>query len=172
MNGLAAYVATQARNNRWANAMLLGACKRLTDTAFCEGRSGFFGSIAGTANHILMVDHYYIDAVVEGGRGRGVYADYTPFDRADLLAEAQAESDERLIAFCQGLVETDFTRSVVTDRGEKGAPLETIGALLPHLFQHQVHHRGQIHGLLSQTHVAPPQLDDFFLEFERAESAK
>ncbi|MGB0505098.1 MAG: DinB family protein [Pikeienuella sp.] len=172
MNLLRTYATAQARNNRWANATLLGACKRLTDTSFCENRGGFFGSIAGTANHILMVDHYYIDALVEGGRGRDVYADYTEFDRADLLADAQAESDERLIAFCEGLSEADFSRLVVTDRGEKGAPQETIRALLPHLFQHQVHHRGQIHGLLSQTHVAPPQLDDFFLEFERAADAR
>lgn len=172
MDGLAAYATAQARNNRWANATLLGACKRLTDTAFCADRGGFFVSIAGTANHILMVDHYYIDALAEGGRGRGVYADYTAFDRADLLADAQAESDARLIRFCEALSDQDFTRRVVTDRGDKGAPSETIGALLPHLFQHQVHHRGQIHGLLSQTDIAPPQLDDFFLEFERAADAQ
>ena len=31
--------------------------------------------------------------------------------------------------------------------------------LLAHLFNHQTHHRGQVHGLLSQTDVPPPSLD-------------
>jgi uncharacterized damage-inducible protein DinB len=31
-----------------------------------------------------------------------------------------------------------------------------------HLFQHQIHHRGQAHAMLSDTNVRPPQLDEFF----------
>ena len=40
-------------------------------------------------------------------------------------------------------------------------------ALLPHLFQHQIHHRGQAHAMLAGTGVAPPQLDEFFLDWDR-----
>ena len=43
---------------------------------------------------------------------------------------------------------------------------ETIGDLLAHLFQHQIHHRGQVHAMLSGTSVAPPQLDEYFLAFD------
>jgi hypothetical protein len=39
---------------------------------------------------------------------------------------------------------------------------ERADRLLLHLFQHQVHHRGQAHAMLSATHVKPPQLDEFF----------
>ncbi len=45
--------------------------------------------------------------------------------------------------------------------------MERIDAVLPHLFQHQIHHRGQAHAMLSSTGVAPPQLDEFFLDFDR-----
>ncbi len=38
--------------------------------------------------------------------------------------------------------------------------------LLAHLFEHQVHHRGQVHAMLSDTAVRPPQLDEFFCEEE------
>jgi uncharacterized damage-inducible protein DinB len=31
-----------------------------------------------------------------------------------------------------------------------------------HLFQHQIHHRGQVHAMLSGTRIKPPQLDEFF----------
>jgi uncharacterized damage-inducible protein DinB len=36
-----------------------------------------------------------------------------------------------------------------------------------HLFQHQLHHRGQVHAMLSGTRVAPPQLDEYFLSADR-----
>ena len=54
------------------------------------------------------------------------------------------------------------------DREEDGIFHERIGDILAHLFQHQIHHRGQAHAMLSGTSVAPPQLDEFFLEYERA----
>ena len=39
---------------------------------------------------------------------------------------------------------------------------ERMDRLLLHLFQHDVHHRGQAHSMLSGTSVSPPQLDEFF----------
>ena len=44
----------------------------------------------------------------------------------------------------------------------KGVEHETVTRLLAHLFQHQIHHRGQAHAMLAGTHVKPPQLDEFF----------
>ena len=45
--------------------------------------------------------------------------------------------------------------------------IEKVDRVLLHLFQHQIHHRGQIHAMLSGTKIAPPQLDDFFLDDEK-----
>ena len=39
--------------------------------------------------------------------------------------------------------------------------------MLEHLFQHQIHHRGQAHAMLSSTSIKPPQLDEFFLAGEQ-----
>ena len=48
-------------------------------------------------------------------------------------------------------------------RGHAGNPdNERCDRLLMHLFQHDIHHRGQAHAMLSATSVAPPQLDEFF----------
>ena len=52
-------------------------------------------------------------------------------------------------------------------RDPDGRPRERIDAILAHLFQHQVHHRGQAHAMLAGTDVPPPQLDEFFLDFDR-----
>ncbi|WP_446720573.1 DinB family protein [Mesorhizobium sp. L-2-11] len=43
---------------------------------------------------------------------------------------------------------------------------ERIGDLLAHLFIHDIHHRGQVHAMLSGTSVKPPQLDEFFLDYD------
>ena len=48
---------------------------------------------------------------------------------------------------------------------------EAIGALLPHLFGHDIHHRGQIHAMMAGAAVKPPQLDDFWLDYGRAPEA-
>jgi uncharacterized damage-inducible protein DinB len=73
--------------------------------------------------------------------------------------------------FCQTLTDADIAREVITDRPE-GPMAETVGMLLPHLVQHQIHHRGQAHVQLSDAGISPPQLDEFFLTYDRAETAK
>jgi uncharacterized damage-inducible protein DinB len=82
------------------------------------------------------------------------------------LADAQAAADLRLIAFCDALSESDLDRHVVTDRRQNGMIPERIGDLLAHLFLHEIHHRGQVHAMLSGTTVAPPQLDEFLLDYD------
>jgi uncharacterized damage-inducible protein DinB len=154
-----------ARNNAWANDRLLGACARLGAAAFAAPRVSFFPSLRATLNHTLAVDLFYIDALEEGGRGRAAFRDAPDLGVPAALRTAQAHADRRLIAFCDALVAADLDRQVPTDRGDP-VP-ERIDALLAHLFQHQVHHRGQAHAMLAGTDVAPPQLDEYFLDFDR-----
>ena len=160
-----------ARNNAYANEMLYEACCRLSQAEFDAERAGFFPSIRGTLNHNWEVDRYYLDALREEGKGLAVYE--TPhLQTADELRSAQTWQDRQLVLFCDGLEETDLDRSIPQDRGKKGVMQETIGSTLLHLFQHQIHHRGQAHAMLSGTSVAPPQLDEFFLEFDRHPAAE
>ena len=151
-----------ARNNAWSNHRLYAACTRLGEGEFKAARTSFFPSLHATLNHILAVDHYYIDALVGGGRGPAAFSEYVPLDNIARLAAAQVESDQRLIAFCDSLGPADPARRVTTDRGDAGKFDETIGDLLAHLFLHQIHHRGQAHAMLAGTPIAPPQLDEFF----------
>jgi uncharacterized damage-inducible protein DinB len=160
------HLCLMARNNAYANARLHEACCRLSQEAFEAERNGFFPSIRETINHILEVDRYYVDALKEGGEGLSVYETPHRGTAVDLKQE-QEELDRTLIAFCDGLTDADLGRKVVHDRVGKGAFHETVAATLLHLFQHQIHHRGQVHAMLSGTAVAPPQLDEFFLDFDR-----
>jgi len=166
---LTTHFRAMARNNAWANDRLLGACAGLTAAAFAAARTGFFPSLRATLNHTLAVDLYYLDALEQGGRGLAVFEPAPDIGHPAALRTAQGVADRRLIAFCDRLAPADLERSVSTDRG-RPVP-EQVDALLAHLFQHQIHHRGQAHAMLAGTAVAPPQLDEFFLDFDRHPSA-
>jgi uncharacterized damage-inducible protein DinB len=157
-----------ALNNAWSNRRLHDACAKLSDAAFAASRVSFFPSLRATLNHILTVDWYYIEALEGGGRGYAIFDNEIPFPRFADLAEAQQASDRKLVQFCAGLRDSDLARQVLLDRAERGVKQETVATVLPHLFIHQIHHRGQAHAMLAGTTVAPPQLDEFFLFEDRA----
>jgi uncharacterized damage-inducible protein DinB len=166
------HLVRMAQNNAWANLRLHAAVSQLPVAAFRLARTSFFPSLAETLNHILEVDLYYLDALEEGGKGRRVFDRFLPHETMATLRSAQTEADRRLVRFCAGLTPTDLDRSVATDRGDQGMIREPIPSLLEHLFQHQIHHRGQAHAMLAGTHIPPPQLDEFFLEFDKPVRAK
>ena len=168
MDPLARHLLAHAYNNAWANHRLLGACARLTQAEFEAVRVGFFPSIRVTLNHTCTVDLYCIDAIERGLRGVLPNPDWlsffdpeVPFDRCADLAAEQRASDRRLIALCEPLDARRRARSIGVPRRER-VESEPLHRLLAHLFEHQTHHRGQAHAMLSGTAVAPPQLDEFF----------
>ena len=165
---LAHHLATMAFNNAWSNHRLLGACLLLGPEEFEATRTSFFPSIRATLNHNLTVDWDYVDALERALRDQPVNANarsyfdpVEPFARADELAEAQRAVDRRLVALCRGATDADLVRDVPIQR-RAGVLVEPATRLLAHLFQHQIHHRGQVHAMLAGTRVAPPQLDEFF----------
>ena len=159
---------TMACNNAWANHRLLGACGRLSQADFVAPRTSFFPSIKATLNHILTVDWYYVDALERALRGEPpnteasrFFTPEEPFERCVALREAQRKTDRRLIEVCAALTEAQLDMPVPLQR-RAGILTENATRLLAHLFQHQIHHRGQAHAMLAGTSVAPPQLDEFF----------
>jgi uncharacterized damage-inducible protein DinB len=154
-----------AYNNGWANHRLLAGCVRLSQADFVAPRTGFFPSLRATLNHILIIDRFYVDAMEGGTLGPAAWADQEPCETATVLRNAQREVDRRLIAVVEGLGVADLNRVVDIHRGDR-IQRERLDRLLLHLFQHQIHHRGQAHAMLSATEVRPPQLDEFFSEGE------
>lgn len=152
---------SMAHNNAWANDRLLRACEGLSPADFTAPRTGFFPTLRATLNHILVIDRFYVDAM-EGGRlGPDAWADPEPCRDVPSLREAQSAVDRRLMAVVDAAGEGGFGRVVSIDR-HSHVQRERLGRLLLHLFQHQIHHRGQAHAMLSGTAVSPPQLDEFF----------
>ncbi len=161
--GLTTYFRAQAHNNAWANHRILSACSMLSVAELNEARTGFFPNIIHTLNHILTVDLYYISGLEGASSGPAAFDPEVPYPDFEALSQQQRSADRRLITFCVDLTEARLSTSV--DLRRKGfVQQERIDRTLLHLFQHQIHHRGQVHTMLSSTNVAPPQLDEFFLE--------
>ncbi len=155
-----------AFNNLWANHRLLTACAALSQAEWVAPRTGFFPSLRATLNHILIIDHFYVDAMEGGTLGPAAWANREPCATLPELQAAQEAMDRRLIAVVEAAVgeEPDkggLARIVSVHRGAR-IQRERLDRLLLHLSQHQIHHRGQAHAMLSGTPVAPPQLDEFF----------
>lgn len=159
---------TMACNNAWANHRLLRAIGELSREEFAARRVSFFPSLQATTNHNLTVDWLYVDALERAFSGEppnpepGRFFDpEMPFDSCEELASAQRRVDVRLIELCRRLDDQKLACEVGIER-PAGVKVETATRLLAHLFQHQIHHRGQAHAMLAGTSVSPPQLDEFF----------
>lgn len=151
-----------ACNNAWANRRLLAACATLPPAELAAPRTGFFPSILLTLRHILCVDWFYV-AALEGAQRP--FSDLDPLAETlsfDDLAAEQGAVDRRLVAFCDTLAPGALDAAVTLPRAH-GPERDVAGRVLLHLFQHQVHHRGQVHAMLSGAATPPPQLDEFFL---------
>ncbi len=151
-----------ARNNRLANFRLHHACLQLSQEEFVASRVSFFPTIRATLNHIYTVDRFYIDAVKGGTLGLAAFAKEEPFETMAELRRAQAELDEALIAFVDLLDEDGLAATVNIHRGTR-IQQDRCDDILSHLFQHQTHHRGQAHAMLSGATIKPPQLDEFIV---------
>jgi uncharacterized damage-inducible protein DinB len=172
MASLSVHLLEMARNSAWANHRLYDACGRLTEAGRRAARTSFFPSIHATLSHVLIVDWYYLDALEGGGRGPALYADPEPFASFVDLHRAQRDADRRLIAYCERLSDSSTDNEVVLVREDGARHPERVRDVLAHLFQHQIHHRGQVHAMLSGTSVPPPQLDEYFLREDAARRAE
>jgi uncharacterized damage-inducible protein DinB len=178
MNHLVYHFATMAYNNAWANHRLLKSVSQLSQEDFVARRTSFFPSLKATLNHNVTVDWYYIDALERGLRGepvnpkaRSFFDPEEPFDTCSELHIAQKAVDRRLVELCVGLTDRGLETRIAVMR-RTCVEYENASRLLGHLFQHQIHHRGQAHAMLAGTSVPPPQLDEFFCANEAHLRAK
>jgi uncharacterized damage-inducible protein DinB len=147
-----------ARYNSLANGRLYDACATLSDADRKQVRPAFFKSIHGTLNHIMVGDRIWL-ARFEGGAAPSTGLDATLYDSFDDLRAARVAEDKRIEAFF-ATVGDDFLGGSIRYRNNEGRMFDDpVSMLAVHFFNHQTHHRGQIHDMLTQTDVPPPVLD-------------
>jgi len=161
-------VRTFARYNRWANGRLAAAVEALDEAAFHADRGLFFRSIQGTLNHLLVADRLWFHRItgeIEGepptALDQILYA-----ERADLLA-ARAREDARIVAFADGLDEARLAGSFSYRNMARETFTQPLAPVLAHVFNHQTHHRGQVHAALTGLGERAPALDLIYFLRER-----
>ena len=147
-----------ARYNRIANERLYQNCAELDPAEYWRERAVSFGSIHRLLNHILLGDRIWMSRFV----GEGSTTPPTNSVLYRTLAElrsARAEQDTSIEAFFANADDQflDGTLSYTNSQGKHY--VEAVPAAVLHFFNHQTHHRGQVHALISQAGAQPPALD-------------
>jgi uncharacterized damage-inducible protein DinB len=150
--------AQYARYNRLANESLYATCAQLSDAEYRRDLGAFFGSVQGTLNHLLLGDTIWMTRL-EGGTHPSTNLDAILFDRFADLHEARRQMDRRIERLFSNLP-VGFDRGSVHYVNNAGfESQDPLSVILPHFFNHQTHHRAQVHTLLSQLGHTPPVLD-------------
>jgi uncharacterized damage-inducible protein DinB len=161
-----------AHYNRWANARLYAAAAALDDADYRADRGAFFKSLHGTLNHILVADRIWMRRFT--GTGETVdKLNAILFDDLSTLEAARRAEDARIITWIDGLDEAALAGSI--RYRAVSVPREYEQQLVPalaHFFNHQTHHRGQAHAILTGLCGGAPELDLLFYQREAGIGAR
>ena len=153
-----------ASYNAWANARLYDAAAGLTDAQYRENRGAFFKSVHGTLNHLLVTDRVWMRRIT----GQGTAPDRLDailFEDFAGLRAARENEDRRIIDHIASLDEAAFAGVIRYRRVSTPDMYEQpLTPALAHLFNHQAHHRGQAHALLTALTGKGPELDLLFFQ--------
>lgn len=159
-----------AAYNRWANALVYDAAAALTENELTRSSGAFFGSMLGTLNHLLVADRIWMKRFTGEGEAPKALDTILFTDFARLRTAREAE-DERIVAWTDTLTPKAlagrFTYMTVTDVRTVS---QRLAPALAHFFNHQTHHRGQAHMIL--TTLGKPSLVLDLVYFQRTEDGR
>jgi uncharacterized damage-inducible protein DinB len=161
------YCQMMARYNAWQNQSLFHAAAGLTDTAREADRGAFFGSIRATLSHLMWADLIWI-ARFEGAEGPGGTITASPdrYDWPSLCAE-RPKLDARIAAWAWMVTPEELAGEIRWHSFALGRDLAKPTAVcVAHLFNHQTHHRGQVHAMLTAAGARPDDTDLPFMPDE------
>src|SRR5271169_3638613 len=148
-----------AAYNAWVNERLYDAAARIPDAEYRRDRGAFFGSLHGTLNHLLLGDRIWMYRFTGTGEEPKKLDAILYEDFSDLRAHRHAE-DTRITRYIAALSEKDLAGTIRYRSTRSPAEIEQhLAPLLLHFFNHQTHHRGQAHCLLTEITGEAPSFD-------------
>ncbi len=161
----AAYAQEMSRYNRWQNNQLSGFLEKLSLAELTRDRGAFFGSILGTANHLLWGDWIWISRFDKGpGPGGGIPESTSICGDLSEWLPMREEIDERIKGWAHGLEDGPLTGDFTWYSAAKEADVtKSYAQCVIHMFNHQTHHRGQLHKMLTEAGSKAPVSDLVFL---------
>ena len=161
------YCQMMARYNAWQNQSLFQAAAGLSDAEREADRGAFFGGIRATLSHLMWADLIWI-ARFEGGEGPDGTITTSParYDWPTLWAE-RPKLDARIAAWSWMVTQDELDGEIRWHSFALGRDLAKPTAVcVAHLFNHQTHHRGQVHAMLTAAGARPGDTDLFLMPAE------
>ncbi|WP_378943401.1 DinB family protein [Mesorhizobium sp. ANAO-SY3R2] len=159
-----------AAYNQWANERIYEAAADLDADEFGRDSGAVFKSMKGTLNHLLVADRIWMKRFTGEGDAPATLDTILHEDFARLHAARQAE-DKRIVQWVGALTDKAvagrFTYMTVTDMRTIS---QRLAPALDHLFNHQTHHRGQAHMIL--TVLGRPSVTLDLIYFQRTEDGR
>jgi uncharacterized damage-inducible protein DinB len=152
------------RYNAWANGRVYAAAARLDPEQYRADRGAFFKSVHGTLNHLLATDRIWMRRFTGEGDAPD-RLDAILFEHFDDLCAARQAEDERIVTYVDSLDEDRIVGIIKYRRVSSPEQFEQqLAPALAHWFNHQTHHRGQLHALLTGLTGHAPELDLLFFQ--------
>jgi uncharacterized damage-inducible protein DinB len=156
------FVRTMARYNAWQNVNIYDSAAALGDTARKQDRGAFFKSIHATLNHILWADKRWLMRLgaPPAPVAKSIAEGLAQFDDWDALCAERTRFDGVIQTWADGLDSSALDGDLVWFSGAAGREMTSPKALVvTHIFNHQTHHRGQVHAMLTASGVKPGVTD-------------
>ncbi len=142
---------TMAVYNTWQNKQLIDTLETINAGELGRDRGAFFGSIFGTINHLLWADGVWMGRFDGGERPPGGIAESPKLtERLSEWRPLREAMDHRISSWADGLTDDDVGGDLTWYSGAIGREVTKPKAIcVAHFFNHQTHHRGQIHAMLT-----------------------
>ena len=159
----ATYVVTMARYNAWQNTQVRAAFETLSDAELRKERKAFFGSLFKTANHLLWGDQIWLHRLGAGDPPETMeHLELTPTPA--VWAGERYKTDARILHWAESLDAVDLHGDVTwTSMMMNKTFVQPMSLCVTHFFNHQTHHRGQIHAMLTAAGATAPVTDLGFM---------
>ncbi|TPW29830.1 damage-inducible protein DinB [Martelella alba] len=159
-----------AAYNNWANSLVYSSASHLAYDDYTRDLGAFFHSVHGTLNHLLFTDRIWMKRFAGEYTG-SVKLDSIVSDDFEDLRLAREVEDQAIIAYIDSLSEAQLAGRFSYMRGNPPEQYnDSISKALAHLFNHQTHHRGQIHMML--TTLGRPSLEMDLIYFLRSDAGR
>lgn len=161
----AEHARTMARYNTWQNRSLYAAAEGIGEEEQRRDLGAFWGSIHATLSHLIWGDHVWMSRF-EGWekptvdiRASGAWVN----EWSELKTKRRI-SNARIVHWAEKLTDYDLGGEVTWNSGAANREMSKPRWLLvTHLFNHQTHHRGQVHALLTAAGAKPKDTDLFMM---------
>ena len=155
-----------AAYNKWQNASIYGAANTLSAEERQRDRGAFWGSIEGTLHHLLWGDRLWLSRLGDGEGPTAKSMPETVTEGVDwqTLKSLRQKQDDAIAAWADAVNQAHLDGTITYISAAIGGEFtQSVGLMTVHMFNHQAHHRGQVHAMLTMAGAKPDDTDIPFM---------